>query len=96
MHGGWITLTRSRQRHLIFLNPGSRGDSFDITLAESVIGLYRRWSSPSRACRSFEQLELATARWADLYNHRGLHSSIGERPPAEFEWTYHREHAAVA
>lgn len=40
--------------------------------------------------RSFEQLELATARWVDWYNHRRLHSSIGMVPPAEFEELYYR------
>jgi putative transposase len=46
--------------------------------------------------RSFEQLELATARWVEWYNQRRLHSSIGDVPPAEFESTYYREHTASA
>jgi len=49
-----------------------------------------------RPWRSFEQLELATARWVDWYNNRCLHTSIGDLPPAEFESTYYREHAASA
>jgi len=76
---------------------GSRGDSYDNALAESVIGLYKteliRKQGP---WRSFEQLELATARWVEWYNQRRLHSSIGDVPPAEFEATYYRERAASA
>ena len=76
---------------------GSRGDSYDNALAESVIGLYKteliRKQGP---WRSFEQLELATARWVEWYNQRRLHSSIGDVPPAEFESTYYRERAVSA
>jgi putative transposase len=76
---------------------GSRGDSYDNALAESVIGLYKteliRKQGP---WRSFEQLELATARWVEWYNQRRLHSSIGDVPPAEFESTYYQERAASA
>lgn len=76
---------------------GSRGDSNDNALAESVIGLYKteliRKQGP---WRSFEQLELATARWVEGYNQRRLHSSIGDVPPAEFELTYYREGTASA
>ena len=76
---------------------GSRGDSYDNALAESVIGLYKteliRKQGP---WRSFEQLELATARWVEWYNQRRLHSSIGDVPPSEFESTYYRERTASA
>jgi putative transposase len=76
---------------------GSRGDSYDNALAESVIGLYKteliRKQGP---WRSFEQLELATARWVEWYNQCRLHSSIGDVPPAEFEATYYRERAVSA
>ena len=76
---------------------GSRGDSYDNALAESVIGLYKteliRKQGP---WRSAEQLELATARWVEWYNQRRLHSSIGDQPPAEFESNYYRERAVSA
>ena len=76
---------------------GSRGDSYDNALAESVIGLYKTELIRKRGpWRSFEQLELATARWVEWYNQRRLHSSIGDIPPAEFESTYYREHTASA
>jgi putative transposase len=76
---------------------GSRGDSYDNALAESVIGLYKTELIRRRGpWRSFEQLELATARWVEWYNQRRLHSSIGDVPPAEFESTYYRERAVSA
>jgi putative transposase len=76
---------------------GSRGDSYDNALAESVIGLYKtEVIRKQRPWRSFEQLELATARWVEWYNNRRLHTSIGDLPPAESESTYYREHAASA
>jgi putative transposase len=75
---------------------GSRGDSYDNALAESVNGLYKteviRKQGP---WRSVEQLELATARWVHWYNHRRLHSSIGDVPPAEFEQAYHANRQAI-
>ncbi|MGH7761342.1 MAG: IS3 family transposase [Candidatus Dormibacteraceae bacterium] len=68
---------------------GSRGDSYDNALAESVIGLYKTELVKKQGpWRSFEQLELATARWVDWYNNRRLHSAIGDVPPAEFEEAY--------
>jgi putative transposase len=71
---------------------GSRGDSYDNALAESVIGLYKtEVIRKQRPWRSFEQLELATARWVEWYNNRRLHTSIGNQPPAEFEATYYRD-----
>jgi putative transposase len=76
---------------------GSRGDSYDNALAESVIGLYKTELIRKRGpWRSFEQLELATARWVEWYNQRRLHSSIGDVSPAEFESNYYREHTASA
>jgi putative transposase len=78
---------------------GSRGDSYDNALAESVVGLFKteliRMKGP---WRTLEQVELATAEWTDWYNNRRLHSSIGDLPPAEYEAAYYagREASAVA
>ena len=71
---------------------GSRGDSYDNALAESVIGLYKAelvarcgpWSG-------LEDLEFRTLGWVDWFNHRRLHSSIGYQPPADHEASYNRE-----
>jgi putative transposase len=71
---------------------GSRGDSYDNALAESVIGLFKTEMVQRRApWRTAEQLELATARWVEWWNQRRLHGSLGDLPPAEFEAAYHRQ-----
>lgn len=75
---------------------GSRGDSDDNALAESVIGLFKtELVKRQGSWRSFEQLELATAKWVDWYNSRRLHSAIGAVPPAEYEATYYANSASV-
>ena len=65
---------------------GSRGDSYDNALAESVIGLYKaelvRRQGP---WRGLGDLEFATLEWVDWFNHRRLFSAIGYVPPAEYE-----------
>ena len=71
---------------------GSRGDSYDNALAESVIGLFKtELIKKQGSWRSFEQLELATAHWVDWYNNRRLHTAIGDVPPAEYEQLYRRQ-----
>jgi putative transposase len=75
---------------------GSRGDSYDNALAESVIGLFKTEVVKKQGpWRSVEQLELATARWVEWYNNRRLHSSIADVPPAEFEATYYANSTTV-
>ena len=55
---------------------GSRGDSYDNALAESVIGLYKAELVHRRGpWRGLDDLELATLEWVDWYNHRRLHSA---------------------
>jgi len=75
---------------------GSRGDSYDNALAESVIGLFKteviRRQGP---WRHLEAVEFATLEWVDWFNHRRLLEPIGYVPPAEYEQRYY-EQAAVA
>jgi putative transposase len=75
---------------------GSRGDSYDNALAESVIGLFKteviRRTGP---WRHLEAVEFATLDWVDWFNHRRLLAPIGYVPPAEYEARYY-EQAAVA
>lgn len=76
---------------------GSRGDSYDNALAESVNGLYKTEVIRRRASwRSLDQVELATAAWVDWWNHRRLHSAIGDVPPADYEALYHQQSAVSA
>jgi putative transposase len=71
---------------------GSKGDSYDNALAESVNGLYKSELVHRRGpWRGLEDLELATLEWVDWFNHRRLFSAIGYVPPAEYEANLTRE-----
>jgi putative transposase len=70
---------------------GSRGDSYDNALAESVIGLFKtEVIRPRGPWRSLEDVEFATLTWVWWFNNHRLLGSIGHLPPAEFEELYHR------
>lgn len=74
---------------------GSRGDSYDNALAESVIGLYKTEVINRRApWRHVEAVELATLEWVDWFNHRRLLAPIGHIPPVEYEEQYYRSQEA--
>ena len=65
---------------------GSRGDSYDNALAETVVGLYKTELIRQRGpWRTLEQVELATAEWVDWWNQRRLHGATDNLPPAEYE-----------
>jgi transposase InsO family protein len=75
---------------------GSRGDSYDNALAESIIGLFKTEVIRRRGpWRHLEAVEFATLEWVDWFNHRRLLGSIGYVPPAEYEARSY-EQAAVA
>jgi len=68
---------------------GSRGDSYDNAMAESVVGLYKAELIRRRGpWRSLEQVELATAEWVDWWNRRRLHGATRDVPPVEYENAY--------
>jgi len=68
---------------------GSRGDSYDNALAETVNGLYKAELINRRGpWRSVEQVELETAAWVHWWNSGRLHSACGDVPPAEYEAAY--------
>jgi len=70
---------------------GSVGDSYDIALAETIIGLYM--TEVIHACgpwRTLDAVEYATLEWVDWFNNRRLLESIGDVPPAEYELAHHR------
>ena len=70
---------------------GSKGDSYDNAMAESVNSLYKGELIARRGpWRSVEQVELATASWVDWWNRERLHGACGRIPPAEFEAAYAR------
>jgi putative transposase len=71
---------------------GTVGDSYDNSLAESTIGLYKtELIGRHGPWRTLEEVELATLAYVDWFNHRRLHGQIGDIPPAELEATYYRQ-----
>ena len=69
---------------------GSRGDSYDNALAESIIGLYKTEVIQRKGpWRHLEGVEFATLHWVDWFNTRRLLEPIGYVPPAEYEARYY-------
>jgi transposase InsO family protein len=75
---------------------GSRGDSYDNALAESVIGLFKTEVIQRKGpWRHLEAVEFATLAWVDWFNTRRLLEPIGYVPPAEYEARYYALHAVI-
>ena len=75
---------------------GSKGDSYDNALAETVNGLYKAELIDRRGpWRSVEQVELETAAWVHWWNTARLHGACGDVPPAEYEAAYHQRPEAT-
>ena len=71
---------------------GSRGDSYDNALAETINGLYKAELIYRRApWKSRESVELATLQWVHWFNNIRLLESIGYIPLAEAEANYFRQ-----
>jgi putative transposase len=69
---------------------GSRGDSYDNAMAESINSFYKgELITMSGPWRSVDDVELATLGWVHWWNHQRLLEPIGNIPPDEFEqqWT---------
>jgi putative transposase len=65
---------------------GSRGDSYDNAMAESIIGLYKNELIHLRGpWKTVEDVELATLSWVHWWNTKRLLAPIGNIPPIEFE-----------
>ncbi|MEO9751208.1 MAG: IS3 family transposase [Marinobacter alexandrii] len=79
---------------------GSKGDSYDNALAETINGLYK--AEVIHRCgpwKSMESVELATLEWVSWFNHQRLMGPLGYIPPAEAEANYYRQlnsQAAIA
>ena len=68
---------------------GSKGDSYDNALAETVNGLYKaELINRQGPWQSVEQVELETAAWVHWWNAQRLHGACGDIPPAEYEAAY--------
>ena len=76
---------------------GSRGDSYDNALAETINGLYKAEVVHRRGpWKTKQSVELATLEWVAWFNHHRLMGPLGHVPPAEFEANYHRQRAGQA
>jgi putative transposase len=75
---------------------GSRGDSFDNALAESVIGLYKTELVRNKGpWRGLDDIEIGTLEWVDWWNNRRLLEPIGMISSAEAEVAYYSQEAPV-
>jgi transposase InsO family protein len=76
---------------------GSKGDSYDNALAETINGLYKAELIHRRApWKTVESLELATLEWVTWFNHQRLLEPLGYIPPAEAEDRYYLQLAVQA
>ena len=74
---------------------GSKGDSYDNALAETINGLYKTELIHRRApWKSRESVELATLEWIAWFNNHRLLEPIGYIPPVEAEANYYRQLAS--
>ncbi|WP_121307808.1 IS3 family transposase [Paraburkholderia sp. BL17N1] len=69
---------------------GSRGDSYDNALAETINGLYKAELIHRRTWKTRESVELATLEWVAWFNHHRLMEPLGYIPPAEAEANYYQ------
>jgi len=71
---------------------GSKGDSYDNALAETINGLYKAELIHRRApWKTREAVELATLEWVFWFNHHRLLEPLGYIPPAEAEANYYKQ-----
>ena len=76
---------------------GSKGDSYDNALAETINGLYKAEMIHRRGpWKTKEAIALATLEWVAWFNKYRLLEPIGYIPPAEAEANYHRQLACQA
>lgn len=76
---------------------GSKGDSYDNALAETINGLYKAELIHRRApWKTREAVELATLEWVAWFNHHRLLEPIGYIPPAEAEANYYAQLSSQA
>jgi len=74
---------------------GSRGDSYDNALAETVIGLFKtEVIHRDGPWRGLDDVEYATLEWVAWFNTQRLLEPLGHVPPAEYEEQFHRTQTA--
>lgn len=75
---------------------GSKGDSCDNALAETIGLDQAEWIHRWDPWKTAESLELTIREWATWFNHHHLLESLGYIPPAELEDRYHLQLAQQA
>jgi len=76
---------------------GSRGDSYDNALAETIIGLYKTEVIHRQGTwRNVDHVEFGTLDWVDWFNNQRLLEPIGNIPPVEFEELYYEKQVTPA
>jgi putative transposase len=71
---------------------GAVGSSYDNALAETINGLYKtELIKPRKPWRTVEEVEYATARWVDWFNHHRLYEYCGDIPPIEMEAAHYAQ-----
>ncbi len=78
------------EQYSIKISSGSKGDSYDNALIESLNGLYKTELIRNNEFTGLSQLQWETLNWVDWYNNRRIHSSINDMSPDEFEQQYYR------
>jgi transposase InsO family protein len=70
---------------------GSKGDSYDNAIAETINGLYKAEVIHRRGpWKTRESVELATLEWVSWFNNQRRLEPIGYVPPAEYEAYYYQ------
>ena len=73
---------------------GTVGDSYDNSMAESVIGLFKTELIYRQGpWRDLAAVEYATLEWVDWWNNRRILEPIGDIPPTEKETNYYRQNS---
>lgn len=68
---------------------GTKGDSYDNALAESINGLYKtELIHKNGPWRNMEHVEFATLNWVDWFNKKRLMERLNYIPPDEYEKLY--------
>lgn len=89
-----IRLTDHLETADIAASIGSVGDAYDNALMESGNGLYkteciRTTIFHQGPYKTLSDVEFATAAWVEWYNHRRLHSSVGNLSPVQAEQAHY-------
>jgi transposase InsO family protein len=74
----------------VMASVGSVADSYDNAMAEALNGTFKAELIHRQTWRTRDQVEYAVVEWVGWYNHRRLHSAIGNIPPAEYEDNHYR------